>query len=61
MERVINFLKDVRVELAKVSWPTREQTVQYTLVVLGLSFAIAVFLGGVDFGLQWGLNKFILK
>jgi len=61
MEKVINFLKDVKIELSKVSWPTREQTIQYTLVVLGLSLAVALFLGGVDFVLQFGLNRFILK
>jgi len=61
MDRVINFLKDVRIELSKVSWPTREQLIQYTLIVLGLSLAIALFLGGIDFILQWGLNTFIIK
>lgn len=61
MEKIINFLKDVKVELSKVSWPTKDQTVQYTLVVLGLSFAIAVFLGAWDWMLQWGLNRFVLK
>ncbi len=61
MDRVINFLKDVKIELSKVSWPTRDQTVQYTLVVIGLSLAIALFLGGTDFVLQLGLNKFVIK
>lgn len=61
MEKVINFLKDVKIELSKVNWPTREQTIQYTLVVIGFSFVVAVFLGGIDFVLQWGLNKFVLK
>ena len=61
MDRVINFLKDVKIELSKVSWPTREQLIQYTLIVLGLSLAIALFLGGIDFILQWGLNTFIIK
>ena len=61
MSKVIDFIKDVRVELSKVSWPTRDQMVQYTLVVLGLSFAIAIFLGAWDGFLQWILNRFILK
>jgi len=61
MSKVIDFLKDVRVELAKVSWPTREQTVQYTLVVLGLSLFIAIFLGAADWILQWILNTFLIK
>ena len=61
MDKIISFLKDVKIELSKVAWPTRDQTVQYTLVVLGLSLAIAVFLGGVDLILQFGMNKFVIK
>jgi len=61
MDRAIAFLKDVRTELSKVNWPTRNQTVQYTLVVIGLSVILAVFLGGLDLALQWGLNKFIIR
>ncbi|MDP3697259.1 MAG: preprotein translocase subunit SecE [Candidatus Taylorbacteria bacterium] len=61
MDKLISFLKDVKIELSKVSWPTKDQTVQYTLVVLGLSLAIALFLGGIDFVLQLGLNKFVIK
>jgi len=61
MEKIVNFLKDVKTELSKVNWPTRNQTIQYTLIVIGMSLAIAVFLGGVDFVLQWALNTFALK
>jgi len=61
MDKIFNFLKDVKLELTKVSWPTREQTVQYTLVVLGLSLFVAIFLGAWDWVLQWGLNTFVIK
>ena len=61
MNKLVDFLKDVKVELSKVNWPTRNQTVQYTLVVIGLSLALAVFLGGLDFIFPWGLNKFIIS
>lgn len=61
MERVLSFLKDVKTELSKVSWPTRDQLVQYTAVVLGMSLAIALFLGAWDWVLQWGLNTFVIK
>ena len=61
MNKIVEFLKDVKIELSKVSWPTRDQTVQYTLVVIGLSVAIALFLGGVDFVLARGLKIFLLK
>ena len=61
MDKVVSFLKDVKLELAKVSWPTSQQTIQYTLVVIGLSAALAVFLGGMDFAFQWALNSFVIK
>jgi preprotein translocase subunit SecE len=61
MDKVINFIKDVRIELLKVSWPTRSQLVKYTLVVIGLSLAVAIFLGGIDFMLRLALDKFVLN
>ena len=60
MNKFVDFLKDVKIELSKVAWPTREQTIQYTIVVIALSVAIALFLGGVDRVLEFGINK-ILK
>lgn len=61
MSKVIAFLKDVRVELAKVTWPTRRELVQYTLIVIGMSIAVAVFLGALDLLFQLILQRFILK
>jgi preprotein translocase subunit SecE len=60
MNNILGFLKDVRAELNKVNWPTRTQTFQYTLMVLGISFAMAIYLGLLDFGFTQLLNKFIL-
>jgi preprotein translocase subunit SecE len=48
MNSVMTFLREVRVELGKVSWPTRQQMIQYTGVVLGLCLFFALFLGGLD-------------
>jgi preprotein translocase subunit SecE len=42
------FLKEVRVELQKVTWPTREQTRKLTIVVIIVSTTVAVFVGGLD-------------
>ncbi|MBI5465374.1 preprotein translocase subunit SecE [Candidatus Gottesmanbacteria bacterium] len=43
------FLKEVKAELSKVVWPTRKETVRLTLVVIGVSLAVGIFLGGIDF------------
>ena len=59
MSKVVAFLKDVRVELAKVSCPTRKQTIQYTLVVIGMSLVFAVFLGLLDFLFEGVIRRLI--
>jgi preprotein translocase subunit SecE len=51
MEKIINYLKQSVQELKKVNWPTRKETIHYTLGVLSLSFIVAVVLGFIDFGL----------
>lgn len=45
------FLVDAKVELKKVTWPTRKELLSTTAVVLILVFLIAFFLGIVDLGL----------
>lgn len=60
MPNIINFLKEVREELAKVSWPTREQTVRYTILVIIVAVAVGVFLGGLDYILT-ALTTIILE
>jgi len=42
------YLRDSRSELKKVNWPTREQTINLTIVVCVVCVAIALFLGGLD-------------
>ena len=58
--KITTFLKEVKLEIRKVNWPTRQQTVRYTLIILGISFVVAVFLGGLDFFFTTLLDKFIL-
>ena len=58
--KITAFLKEVKLEVKKVNWPTRHQTIKYTLIVLGISLIIAVFLGSLDFLFTFLLEKFIL-
>ncbi|MHB8836564.1 MAG: preprotein translocase subunit SecE [Candidatus Methylomirabilia bacterium] len=48
LQKIQDFFKEVSVELKKVSWPTRQQTVNATVVVIVVSFVVAFFLGIVD-------------
>lgn len=59
-EAAIQFLREVRTELKKVTWPSRKDTLSGTLVVLVAVFIIAIFLGIVDSGLS-NLIKELLK
>ncbi len=52
VETVKQFLREVRVELSKVTWPTRKDTIASTSVVLVIVILIAAFLGIVDLGLS---------
>jgi preprotein translocase subunit SecE len=50
--RAVQFLREVKIELKKVTWPTRKQTMGSTLVVIVLVMIISLFLGLVDLGLS---------
>lgn len=51
IEKVKQFLKEVKTELKKVVWPTRKDTIASTTVVVIIVIIIAIFLGLVDLGL----------
>lgn len=46
---MLQYFKDVRSEMRHVSWPTKQQTVVYTAVVIAVSLATAVYLGVWDY------------
>lgn len=60
LQKIITFLKEVRLEMRKVNWPTRQETLRYTLIVIAASFAVAAFLGALDFVFTFLLEKFVL-
>jgi preprotein translocase subunit SecE len=59
-ESAKQFLREVKTELKKVTWPSRKDTLSGTAVVLVAVFIIALFLGIVDSGLS-SLIKQLLK
>jgi len=52
LDKGLQFLREVKVELKKVTWPTRKQTIGSTIVVIVLVMIISLFLGVVDIGLS---------
>lgn len=56
LEKPVTFLREVRQELGKVSWATREELVGSTTVVITITFILAIFIGVVDLALTKGLR-----
>ena len=50
-QKIVQFLQEVQLELKKVVWPTRKDTLASTSVVLIIVIIIALFLGLIDLGL----------
>ena len=53
----VQFLREVRGELRKVAWPSRSETINYSIVVL----VTIVVLGAIIYGLDWLFSTFILE
>jgi preprotein translocase subunit SecE len=57
-KKISNYFGEVRQELSKVSWPSREELYGSVVVVVVLCLILAIFVYGVDLGLN-GLFSFI--
>jgi preprotein translocase subunit SecE len=60
MNKLIAYLKGAKEELAKVVWPDRQTAINHTIVVIGISIAVALFLGAIDLGLSKIIEKFLI-
>ena len=61
VKKIQVFLVEAKAELMKVNWPSRKQTMNYTLLVIGLSAVVALFLGGLDYGFSFLMKTYIVK
>ena len=59
MNKIVNYFKGAKEELSKVIWPSRKTTINHSLMVIGVSVAVAIFLGIVDLGLSKAVEKLI--
>lgn len=60
MNPIIKYFQDSRQELKKVSWPSKEETTNSTILVIAVSLGVASFLGAIDYGLN-RLLEFLLQ
>lgn len=58
-ERFSQWFRDLKGELKKVVWPTKEQTINNTVIALGVTFASAIVLWGFDSLAKFGVEALI--
>ncbi len=61
MSSIIRFFQEVRIELQKVIWPSRQETIRYTAIVIVFSIVVAFILGAADYGLLKLFEKVLNK
>jgi preprotein translocase subunit SecE len=50
---IFQFIRESRIELRKVVWPTRQEATRLTLIVIGVSAGVGLVLGAFDYGIAW--------
>jgi preprotein translocase subunit SecE len=60
-QRLVAFLKDAVAEAKRVTWPTRKETVQMTMIVFGFSLLASILLWGTDKLLEWVIYDLLLR
>lgn len=60
-QKINLFFKEVWVEMKRVSWLSQKDVLRYTLIVLGVTVAVAIFLGGLDYIFTTVIKNFVLK
>lgn len=59
--KLIQYFIDSKAELKKVTWPTKQETMRGSMLVIVISIVTAVFLGLTDIFLNRGLEQLLLK
>ena len=49
VQKVIDYLKEVKAELGKVTWPKRQEVAKLTLIVFFISAIFGAYVGGLDY------------
>lgn len=60
MRYLLRYIQESKAEVSKVSWPRRAQSLQYTLIVVGVSAVSVIVFGGLDYVFSTILTNVIL-
>jgi len=58
--KLIDYLRDTRGELKHVKWPSRKDTIRFTVIVIIISIFVALYLGFFDFIFGYIIDKLIV-
>jgi preprotein translocase SecE subunit len=61
MGKIFKLFHETKEELTRVSWPNRETVVKHTLLVIGVSVVISIYLGAADLLFTYGLTELITR
>ncbi len=56
---LVRYVRESKEEMQKVTWPSKQETIKYTILVVALCLIIAGFFGGLDWLLNLGLDELI--
>lgn len=57
----IAYLKETKIELSRIVWPTRRETVRFTIIVIVASILIGAYIAGIDYVLTSIADNFLYK
>jgi preprotein translocase subunit SecE len=61
IEAIKNYFVGSYHEMKKVNWPSKKQTINYSVLVIGLSLGFAVLFSILDYIFSWGVSRLITK
>ena len=61
LNAIKNYFVGAYQEMRKVTWPTKSQTINYSIMVIALSVGMALFFGVLDYMFNWGITNIFLK
>lgn len=61
MRAISKFFGEVKLELTKVTWPTRDEVIKLTLTVFLVSGILGLYVGGLDFAFTTLLTQIVTK
>ncbi len=61
IEKFVNYIRSSKHELTKVTWPSKQTTTRYSVLVITVSVVVAIFFGFLDYGLTEIVNVTMLQ